>query len=86
MAILIVLASYENSRDTKWSTTLSMFTGGGLIPALIGAVIDNSLKDKGRYGYADPIRLPDVCEQAREGDGAARSSIAWHYRNGWPPT
>lgn len=85
LAVLVLLTSCANQNKTNWSTALPTATGGGILPYLIGVALDEAFKDTSKPKYLESTDLPKVCAAGREGDGAALSSVAWHYRNGWPP-
>lgn len=48
------------------------------MPYLLGAALNEAFRP-------DPLVISGICDRARDGDAAARASVAWHYRNGWAP-
>jgi hypothetical protein len=83
--VLAFLAGCESHRNARWADTLPIATGGGVLPYLIGAALDEAFPDTSKPYFSDASDRSTACATGRGGDGAARSSIAWHYRNGWPP-
>ena len=84
VALLLALSACTNQRKlNEADSDFLAMTGGGAIPYLIVTMFP-------RYGSiksesVDPSTWPKMCGEARSGDGQARATIGWYYRNGWAP-